>query len=152
NGQFWPNELLEGGFTPRPGRTITGGSPSRLRRGRLTFPLSREVDMGGSQAVLAVTVAGAFVFGMVIVLLSCLKPQLAGRLNVSEARVTGLWASMNLLLVPMAFLGGLLADLWDVRVILLLGCVLIALALLALRWATSYRAALLAFLVTGIGG
>ncbi|MBI1916236.1 MAG: MFS transporter [Planctomycetes bacterium] len=108
--------------------------------------------MGGSQAVLAVTVAGAFVFGMVIVLLSCLKPQLAGRLNVPEERVAGLWAGMNLLLVPMAFLGGLLADLWDVRVVLLAGCVLIALGLLALRWATTYRGALVAFLVTGVGG
>jgi len=108
--------------------------------------------MDGSQAVLAVTIAGAFVFGMVIVLLSCLKPQLAGQLNVPEERVTGLWAGMNLILVPMAFLGGLLCDLWDVRAVFVLGCVLIALALLGLRWATSYRAALLAFLVTGIGG
>src|SRR5262245_16343668 len=99
--------------------------------------------MDGSQAVLAVTVAGAFVFGMVIVLLSCLKSQLASRLNVPEERVAGLWAGMNLILVPMAFLGGLLADLWDVRIVFVLGSILIALALLGLRWATSYRTALL---------
>jgi fucose permease len=108
--------------------------------------------MGSSQALLAVTVAGAFVFGLVIVLLSCLKPQLASRLEVPEQRVSGLWAGMNVLLVPMAFLGGLLADVWDVRVVFVLGCLLIALGLMALRWATTYRGALLAFLVTGVGG
>ncbi|MCI0459215.1 MAG: MFS transporter [Gemmataceae bacterium] len=105
-----------------------------------------------SQVVLAATIAGAFVFGLVIVLLSCIKAQLAGRLGVAERSVAGLWAAMNLVLVPMAFLGGLLVDVWDVRWVLLLGCFVAAAGLTALMTATTYRAALLSFLAAGVGG
>jgi fucose permease len=108
--------------------------------------------MVGSQAVLAVTLAGAFLFGMVIVLLSCLKPQLAARLGVDEDRVAGLWAAMNLILVPMTLLGGILVDTWDVRGVILAGSMVTTLALCSLLSATSFRAALLAFLATGVGG
>src|SRR5260370_30681946 len=106
--------------------------------------------MGGSQAVLAVAVSGAFLFGLVVVLLGCLKSQLAGRLGVTEGRVAGLWAAMNLVLVPTAFLGGLLADFWDVRGVFLLGSVLVALSLFALRLASSFAAAPAGVLSTGL--
>jgi fucose permease len=108
--------------------------------------------MIGSQAVLAVTVSSAFLFGMVIVLLSCLRPQLAARLGVAEERVAGLWATMNFFLVPMMLLGGLLADAWDVRGVVLAGSLLTALALVVLLSATTMRVALLAFLIMAVGG
>ena len=111
-----------------------------------------EVPMIGSQAVLAVTVSSAFLFGMIIVLLSCLRPQLAGRLGIAEEQVTGLWAMMNLILVPLMLLAGILADIWDVRGMVLVGSLLTSLALVVLLSATTVRAARMAFLVMAIGG
>jgi fucose permease len=108
--------------------------------------------MGGSQAVLAVAVSGAFLFGLVVVLLGCLKSQLAGRLGVPPGRVAGLWAAMNLVLVPTTFLGGVLADTWDVRWVFLIGTLLVCLALFALGSAGTMGGALAAFLLTGVGG
>lgn len=108
--------------------------------------------MVGSQALLAVTVASAFLFGMVIVLLSCLKPQLAGRLGLDEDRVGGLWAALNLVLVPMTLLGGILVDVWDVRGILMTGSLLTVLGLCSLVAATTYAGGLLSFLIAGVGG
>jgi fucose permease len=109
--------------------------------------------MDSSQAIRTVaTIAGAVVFGMVIVLLGCVRPQLAARLNLSERRLRGLWAWLNLVLVPMAFLGGLLGDIWDVRWVLLLGCLVMALGLFSLAAASSRAVVRLAFLATGMGG
>ena len=108
--------------------------------------------MAGSQAVFAVTVSSALLFGMVIVLLGCLRPQLAGRLGIDEERVGGLWAALNFFLVPLTLLGGILADTWDVRGVVLIGSLLTALALVSLLSATTFRGALLAFLLTAAGG
>jgi len=108
--------------------------------------------MIGSQAVLAVTISSAFLFGMVIVLLSCLRPQLATRLGVEEERVGGLWAALNFFLVPLTLLGGILADAWDVRGVVLVGSLLTALALVGLLTATTARGGLLAFLIMAAGG
>ena len=108
--------------------------------------------MIGSQAVLAVTVSSALLFGMVIVLLNCLRPQLAGRLGVTEERVGGLWATMNLFLVPLMLLAGILADVWDVRGVVLAGSLLTSLALVVLLTATALGAARLAFLLMAAGG
>jgi len=66
--------------------------------------------MTGFQSVTAVTISGAFVFGMLLVLLESLRTVLAKRLNLSEARVDWLVAALNLALIPMMPVSGILCD------------------------------------------
>ena len=84
------------------------------------------------------TVSSALLFGMVIVLLGCLRPQLAGRLGIDEERGRPV-GGMNFFLVPLTLLGGILADAWDVRGVVLIGSLLTALALVSLLSATTFR-------------
>jgi fucose permease len=107
--------------------------------------------MNGFNAVAAVTITGAFVFGMVLALVGSLKLALAKRLNLSEARVGGLLSALHLAFIPMMPLAGLLIDRMDVRLVLIAGCILSALGLYTLTaWAT-YRAALASLLLIGVG-
>ena len=73
-------------------------------------------------SITAVTISGAFVVGMLFVLLGSLRPALAKRLNLSESRVDWLLSAFNLALIPMMLVSGLLSDqvvqrafFWSVR-------------------------------------
>jgi fucose permease len=107
--------------------------------------------MGSFHAVTAVTITGAFVFGMVLALVGSLKLALAKRLDIGEARVGGLLSALHLAFVPMMLLSGLLIDKIDVRVVLVMGCLLTALAFYGLTVRSSYGAAMASMLLAGVG-
>jgi fucose permease len=107
--------------------------------------------MGGFQAVTAVTITGAFVFGVVLALVGSLKLSLAKRLGIGETRVGGLLSALHLAFIPMMLLSGLLIDRYDPRWVLVAGCLLTAAAFYTLTIRTTYHAALASMLLTGIG-
>jgi fucose permease len=107
--------------------------------------------MNGFSAVAAVTITGAFVFGMVLALVGSLKLALAKRLSIGEARVGGLLAALHLAFIPMMPLAGALIDHIDVRIVLIAGCILTALGLYLLTVGVTYRAALGSLLFVGVG-
>src|SRR5689334_2995650 len=80
-------------------------------------------------AVTAVTISGAFVFGMVLALLGSLK----------------------LALVPMMLLSGVLIDRWGVRGVMAMGSVVTALAIYSLALKPTYSRAFAAILLAGLG-
>src|SRR5436305_2038854 len=86
--------------------------------------------MSGEQAVTALAISGAFVFGLVLALLGSLKLALARRVDLGERRVGVLLLTLNVALIPMMLLAGVLLDAWGARAVLILGSVLLALALL----------------------
>lgn len=102
-------------------------------------------------AVTAVTISGAFVFGMVLALLGSLKFALAKRLDLGEARVGGLLSALNLALIPMMLLTGVLIDVWGVRGVMVLGSVVTAVALFTLSLQPTYGRAFAAVLLAGLG-
>src|SRR5262245_9395936 len=108
--------------------------------------------MTGSEGLLALTIIGALVFGLLIVLLSCLQPQLAVRLGVTEDRVRGLWALMNLFLAPMVLVAGVLVDRIGVRTVLISGSLVLTLSMSVLAGAQRIGIARMAFLGVGLGG
>src|SRR5262245_48030089 len=105
-----------------------------------------------SQVVLATAISGAFTFGVMIQMLSSIKPQLARRLGVHEDRIDNLWAMMSLLLPPLMALGGLLVDVWDLRWVLLLGSVSVGFSLFGLAATSAVGVARLCFLGAALGG
>jgi fucose permease len=108
--------------------------------------------MFGLNPVTAATIAGAFVFGMVLALLGSIKLALAKRLGIDEVRVGGLLSSLQLALIPMMLLTGLLIDKLGGQMVLAVGAVVAAVGLLTLTWGRGYRAALGSVLVIGLGG
>jgi fucose permease len=108
--------------------------------------------MGGLNTVTAATIAGAFVFGMIVALLGSIKLALAKRFQIDEARVGGLLSALNLTLIPTMFLSGFLLDHWGVKPVMMLGSVLTALAFLGFLVGSSFRGALLCVAVLGLGG
>jgi fucose permease len=107
--------------------------------------------MTGLNAATTVTITGAFVFGMVLALVGSLKPALAKRLGIGEARVGGLLSALHLAFIPMMPLAGWLIDRIDIRIILIVGSVLTALGFYLLTARSSYQAALLSLLPVGVG-
>jgi MFS family permease len=107
--------------------------------------------MSDHDAVTAVTVSGAAVFGMVLALLGSIKLALARQFDLTGQRVAGLLATLNLALIPMTVLGGFLVDWWSPRLVLLLGSLLTTTALFAMSYAPTYRRATWAVLVLGFG-
>jgi fucose permease len=107
--------------------------------------------MNGFNTVAAVTITGAFVFGMVLALVGSLKLALAKRLNIGETRVGGLLSALHLAFIPMMPLAGVLIDRIDVRIVLIAGCILTALGLYTLTVGATYRAAVASLLLVGIG-
>jgi fucose permease len=107
--------------------------------------------MHGFDAVTAVTITGAFVFGMVLALVGSLKLALAKRLNIGEGRVGGLLSALHLAFVPMMPLAGLLIDRTDLRIVLIAGCILTAIGLYTLTVRATYSAALTSLLLVGVG-
>src|SRR2546421_6262162 len=103
------------------------------------------------QAVTAVTISGAMVFGMVLALLGSLKLALAKRLDVGETRVGGLLAALNLSLIPMMLFSGVFLDEWGARPVLIAGSLVLALAVISLGARPTYTRAFVAVLFAGLG-
>src|SRR6266851_4154545 len=103
--------------------------------------------MNGLDTVKAVTITGAFVFGMVLALVGSLKLALAKRLDIGEARVGGLLSALHLAFIPMMPLVGLLIDRIDVRIVLIAGCLLTAIGFYTLTVRATYNAALASLLL-----
>jgi fucose permease len=108
--------------------------------------------MGGLNAMTAATIAGAFVFGMVLTLLGSIKLALAKEFGIDEARVGWLVSALNLALIPAMLLSGFLIDRWDARPVLILGSVLTAMGLYSLTLRKTFGWALLSVLLIGLGG
>jgi fucose permease len=102
-------------------------------------------------SVAAVTCTAAFVFGMLLALIGGLKLKLAERLQIGEGRVGGLLAALNLALIPMMLVSGLLIDALGVRVVLIVGGLLAAVAVCSLALRQSYLASFVCVLVLGAG-
>jgi MFS family permease len=102
-------------------------------------------------AATVMTVSGAFVVGLVLALLGSIKLNLARHLQLSERGITGLFACLNLALIPSMFASGVLIDRFGVRWVLLGGSILTAAAVFTMSRMPRYRRALLAILLAGLG-
>jgi fucose permease len=100
----------------------------------------------------AVTISGAFVFGVVLVLLGAIRFLLAKQFSLSEGRVDWLLAAFNISLIPMMLLSGLLIDKLGVKNVLIFGSVLTALGVFLLAISGTGLRALGAILMAGAGG
>src|SRR5207302_2883376 len=110
------------------------------------------MPMIGFQSVTAATISGAFVFGLVLVLLESIQPLLAKRLNLAEGRIEWLLSAMNLTVIPMMFLSGLVIDKWDVEIVLIAGSLLTAGAVVSLAVSETTSRMLVSVLLLGAGG
>jgi fucose permease len=104
------------------------------------------------QEVTSVSVTGAFVFGMLLVMLSSARPALAKRLVLAEGSADWLIGTFNLALIPMMILSGLAVDYFGAQVSAIAGSVVSALALFTLATADTYLRAQGAILLLGAGG
>jgi fucose permease len=107
--------------------------------------------MTGLNAVTTVIITSAFVFGMVLALVGSLKLALSKRLGIGEGRVGGLLSALHLAFIPMMLLAGILVDRMGIRIMLIVGCGLIALGFYLLAVRASYMAALGALSLVGVG-
>jgi FHS family glucose/mannose:H+ symporter-like MFS transporter len=108
--------------------------------------------MTGKVELIPVTVASAFVFGMVLALLGSIKLALANRLDINETRVGGLLSMLSLALIPMMLLSGVLIDTFGVKVLLFFGSVVLALAMFGLAMSRTYWHCLVSILLIGAAG
>jgi fucose permease len=108
--------------------------------------------MTGFSSVTAVTISGAFVFGMLLVLLESLRTVLAKRLNLSETRIDWLLSALNLALIPMVLISGILSDELGVKSVFLVGSLVTVVGVAALAMSESGLQVLGAVLLTGVGG
>src|SRR5215471_18094120 len=104
------------------------------------------------QEVTSVSITGAFVFGMLLVMLSSVRPALAKRLALSEGSADWLIATFNLALIPMMLVSGLAVDHLGAQIAALVGSIVSSLALFVLARAETYRRAQGAILLLGAGG
>jgi fucose permease len=107
--------------------------------------------MTGLQSVTAVTIAGAFVVGMTLVLLGSIRPLLAKRLALGETRIDWLLAALNLALIPMMLLGGMFLDQFGVRIVFIVGSLLTTAAVFTLAQGETPSRVLGAVLAAGAG-
>ena len=107
--------------------------------------------MNGLQSVAAVTITGAFTFGMVIVLLGTLRSVLVERLRLSEDRGDWLLASLNLTLIPMMLMSGILIDRLGVKSVFLVGSLMTSVAIFLLAISTTGKQTFGAILLIGTG-
>lgn len=108
--------------------------------------------MTGLTDLTAVTVAAAFVCGLVLTLPDYLRQALAKRLDIGEDLAGRLLAGLPIALVPMMLLAGLLTDRWGARSVLLTGSVAAAAGLFLLTMSRNSSSILGAMLLTGAGG
>jgi fucose permease len=107
--------------------------------------------MTGNYGVMAVTITGALVCGMMLALLGGLKLALAKRLELGEGRVGALLSVLNLALLPMVLLCGVALDRWGSRPVMILGSLVLCLAVLALGARLRRNGAIAAVLAAGLG-
>jgi FHS family glucose/mannose:H+ symporter-like MFS transporter len=108
--------------------------------------------MNGQATLIPVTIASAFVVGMVLALLGSIKLPLAKRLHLHETRVGNLLAALFLAIIPMMLVSGVLIDSWGVQWVLIVGSLLTALGLTALAMSRNYGEALGSVLLIGGSG
>jgi fucose permease len=106
----------------------------------------------GIPSLAPVTISGAFIVGLVLVLLGSLRPLLLKRLQAPEVQVAWLLAALNVTLIPFMLLGGLLIDRVGVRHLFFLGSLVMAVGMYLLAASKNPRQFLAAILVTGAGG
>jgi fucose permease len=111
-----------------------------------------ETAMIRFEQVTTVTIASAFVVGMMLVLLVSLRPLLVKRLHISETKVDWLLSALNISLIPMMLISGLLIDRIGVRWVLLVGSLITCIALFDLSLSQGVPGALAAVLMAGAGG
>ena len=97
------------------------------------------------------TIGAAFVFGMVLALLGSLKLALAKRLNLGEERVGLLLSALNAAIIPLMLLAGCLIDLLGVKLVLILGSLITAVAVGGMGARPSYGRAFGSLLLAGLG-
>src|SRR5438132_4587503 len=109
--------------------------------------------MAGLYELAPVTIASAFLCGVILALLGSIKLPLAERLAIDEAKVGGLLAAFNLALIPLMLLVGMLIDQpWlGLKGVLALGFLLSGLAIFGLGMSATYFRALGSLLVLGAG-
>jgi MFS family permease len=102
-------------------------------------------------AVTWLTIAGAFVLGMVLSLLGSIKLELGRRLKIGETRTGGLLSVLHLTLIPLMLLGGLLLDRLGIRFMILAGCLFTGAALYTFTASYEYRWTVAAVALLGAG-
>jgi fucose permease len=102
--------------------------------------------------VQGVCITGAFVFGMILVMLTSVRPALAKRLILSEGRTDWLIASFNLALIPMMLISGLAADHVGAQIVAIAGSIVSCGALFLLASSETFWRAQTAILLLGAGG
>jgi fucose permease len=110
-----------------------------------------EKPMSGPYELVPVTIASAFVLGLVIALLGSIKVPLAQRLGLDEGRAGGLLAGLNLAIIPMILFSGLIADRVGLRYVVVGGSLAAAAGCVTLGLGQSYRSALAALFALGVG-
>ena len=101
--------------------------------------------------VTTVTIAGAFVVGMILVLLNSIRPLLIERLHLSESRVDWLLSALNISLIPMMLISGMLIDKVGVRGVLIVGSLITCVAIFDLSISQSLTGTLAAIIMAGVG-
>src|SRR5205807_1018140 len=108
--------------------------------------------MAGLQEATAVTISGAFVFGVVLVLLGTFRPALQERFGLNEIRADWLSATLHLALIPMMLLAGMFVDDVGAKAAMLIGSMITALALLGLSLSQNVGSALGSIVAMAAGG
>lgn len=93
-----------------------------------------------------------FVFGIVMALLGAILPALAGRLRFGPPDIGALFLVMNAAMLAASLALGLVMDRFGMKLPLVLGCLLVALALAMVASAESFSTLRPAVLLLGIGG
>jgi fucose permease len=107
--------------------------------------------MISGHALIPVTIAAAFVFGMIYALPGTIRGSLAQALRMDEGRVRAMLAAHNVAVIPMVLLAGLLADKVGLRAMVIAGSILIALGLITLGTSRSYPGAFYSLFATSLG-
>jgi hypothetical protein len=102
-------------------------------------------------ALTVLTVTSALLVGLVLALLGNLKLALARRPEQTHGSIRRYLSLLNFLLIPLVAGAGVLVDVAGVRVMLVAGSVLLALALVSLSAPTTFARTFLATLVAALG-
>ncbi len=99
-----------------------------------------------------VAILAVFSLGIVFSLIGALKIKLAEKLGIDDARVGGLISTLMFTSIFVVLLIGPLVDAWGHKPFAILGFLLSGTAILMLGMARSYRAAVVACVLLGVGG
>jgi hypothetical protein len=107
--------------------------------------------MSGNSAILMATVGATLLWGLVLALWAALKREVIEH-PPAERRPAALAAVVNVALIPLALLCGVLTDRFKAPLVLLAGCVALAVALLWLSVRPTWPRDLTAVLLAALGG